>query len=426
MSRLLLLACVALLPVAVAAPVPTETRPEFGTSGILTAADLEKVRFDSRIAKEGKEAADTNPPINQKSIDVAVHMPWTKFREGEPVPAYFVLKNKRAETLRLGSRMDFLDRFPHLQGGECWFDIRNKATGESVVDGLAASTNCGGGSLVDVPAKGFWVVKADLSVVSEKPLPAGEYEVDWRYGRVASAPVAFTVGKGDGRKPVVPKHKSVHFFHLTEGGEYLREFRYVDEPVRWQESELQPTNAEKMVAALGVGQNGVYIPDVRTIPSADKLVEASLEWRPYRSGDRLAVTLRAAPPHKEVKFRGLPQLYLQIESDGENDYRVGERKDAQEHALDIYETPLTIEVRLPPEWREESRLHGSARVAVMLTAKELEFPRGRHEELQKALQSVEKVRKDDEQPVWGGIVRTPFVDLQFPSPPPSKRGQTDP
>ncbi len=53
--------------------------------------------------------------------------------------------------------------------------------------------------------------------------------------------------------------------------------------------------AGAMAAALAVGPDGVYAPDVHAIPSADGMIEASLEWRPYRSGDRLAVTLRAAP-----------------------------------------------------------------------------------------------------------------------------------
>ena len=55
MLRRLPLLAFALLPAAVAAPVPPGARPEFGATGLLTRADLEKVRFDSRRLTLGKE-----------------------------------------------------------------------------------------------------------------------------------------------------------------------------------------------------------------------------------------------------------------------------------------------------------------------------------------------------------------------------------
>ena len=50
MLRLLALLPLALLPVVVAAPVPRDARPEFGSNGLLARADLEKVAFDTRPA----------------------------------------------------------------------------------------------------------------------------------------------------------------------------------------------------------------------------------------------------------------------------------------------------------------------------------------------------------------------------------------
>ena len=117
---------------------------------------------------------------------------------GEPVPAYFVLRNNRSAALGFNSRMDLHGAIPELHGGGMSLDVRDRATGKSVLKGLSGSTNCGGNSLVDVPADGFYCLKADLNRVTGGALPAGEYEVDWRCGRLASAPVAFTVAPADG------------------------------------------------------------------------------------------------------------------------------------------------------------------------------------------------------------------------------------
>jgi len=69
---------------------------------------------------------------------------------------------------------------------------------KSVLMRVMASTNCGGGSLVDVPANGFYCVRADLNRVTGAALPPGEYEVAWNYGPWASASVLFTVLTAEG------------------------------------------------------------------------------------------------------------------------------------------------------------------------------------------------------------------------------------
>src|SRR5947209_3061669 len=98
MLRVLPLVALAVLPVAVAAPVPPGARVEFGTNGLLARADLEKVKFDTRPVRKGEwgfeeaperepepEAVRRDDPARPKNrYDVAVHMPWTKYRAGEP------------------------------------------------------------------------------------------------------------------------------------------------------------------------------------------------------------------------------------------------------------------------------------------------------------------------------------------------------
>jgi hypothetical protein len=178
-----------------------------------------------------------------------------------------------------------------------------------------------------------------------------------------------------------------------------------------------------MAAALAVGQTGAYVPDVFAIPAADGVVEAWAEWRQYREEDRLVVTLRAAAPHKVVWFDELPQLHLQIESPrdaGERDWSRCSCPDqkAREKDYESLVTPLTIEARLPKDWRGRVGVKDSARVAVLVTSKEIEMPRGGNRVLRK-IAEVERLRYEGEErpPTWSGTVRTDFTDLNFPSRP---------
>ena len=469
MSRLLPIQFLALLPVAVAAPVPRDVRPEFGANGLLSRTDLAKVRFASRSIKERDKAGESTPERDANNFDIAVHMPWTTFREGEPIPAYFVLRNNSKSVLGLTSRVDFSRYLPQMHGDAVSFDVRDRATGESVRKAANTTTNCGGGSLVDVPANGYYVMKADLSVATGVLLPPGEYEVDWVYGPRAAAAVRFSVTNSDARRPNPPppfptkeggvaerpsppgggaaseasgvgssahlKRPELRFFHMTEGSEYLdraEKVREIDESnrkqeaVTWRETYLSETRTDSLSAALAVGQNGVYIPDVRTIPSADKLVEAWMEWKPYRDGDRMVVTLRAAPGVKEVRFEELPELYLQIEAPDGTRERWGREHegDAKLHAIldRSLVTPLTIEARLPEGWRERTGITGVARVAVLVTSKRLELQRGCGDLVKKALQEIERAESARERrPLWSGTLRTDFVELQFPPLPPPIR-----
>lgn len=418
MSRLLLLP-LALFPAAFAAPVPRDAGPDFAAGGLLTRADLEKVRFDSQPVKDGErgalagdekdepEAKSDGPARPKNRYDVAVHMPATRFREGDPVPAYFVLRNNRGTMLGLGSRLEFTGSYPMLHGGDCDFDVRDRATGESVLTDVHASTHCGGGHLVEVPAGGYYVVKADLTRVTKR-LPPGEYEVDWRYGRLRSTPVPFTVVARNPTdpKPVRANRPALHFYHVAADSD--------------GEAHLGHVHAASMAAALAVGPDGAFVPDVRTIPSADKLVEVTAQWKPYRDGDRLAVTFRSASATKRVVFSEMPHLYLQIEASGEAGPESLPEEAAKEGDAKAREltTPLTVEVRLPTDWRERVGLSGALCVSVLVTSKRLEFPVGHAvERLQKAVE-LRAVSGGERPPVWSGALRTESAELRFPPPAP--------
>jgi hypothetical protein len=271
---------------------------------------------------------------------------------------------------------------------------------------------------VDVPAFGFFCTKGDLNRTTGAPLPAGEYEVDWHCGPFAAAPVRFTVIPSDAKPAPLAKRPHLHFYHLTHGAEDEGPER-AGEPVRWNECQTESVRAESMTAALAVGQGGTFVPDVHAIPAADKLVEAWAVWKPYRDGDRVCVTLRAVPPYERIRFDELPELFLQIETPDDGDrVRWGERAKAAMRFADRHErlvTPLTIEARLPEEWREWLGASETVRVAVLVASKRIEFPRGNAQVLEKAKERrADRAFGEDRVPVWSGVVRSDFTELRLP------------
>src|SRR5262249_56523724 len=88
-----------LFPSATAAPVPAEAdRPAFGANGLLTRADLEKLRFTA--------LRDPDPREDRRGagLAVAAHMPRARVRPPEPGPAGFRLKNPDPQARRLAQQ----------------------------------------------------------------------------------------------------------------------------------------------------------------------------------------------------------------------------------------------------------------------------------------------------------------------------------
>src|SRR5262245_66048768 len=115
-----------LFPSATAAPVPAEAdRPAFGANGLLTRADLEKLRFTA--------LRDPDPREDRRvaGLAVAVHMPRTRFRHGEPVPAYFGLKNPDREARGLDMQLALHGPRPTTWNG-CDVLVRDLATRQPV------------------------------------------------------------------------------------------------------------------------------------------------------------------------------------------------------------------------------------------------------------------------------------------------------
>ena len=89
-----------------------------------------------------------------------------------------------------------------------------------------------------------------------------------------------------------------------------------------------------------------------------------------------------------------------------------------EHDRATLVTPLTIEARVPEEWREWLGGSDTARVSVLVVSMEVQFPRGNREELEKIKHAIREIVRD-ETPVWKGVVRSDFTELRLPPRPPT-------
>lgn len=429
MARLLPLLALAPLCTLVAAPLPPGASAPFGRDGLLSRADLERVTYATRpeLDADGKPRDDDekydepdrgekpaikgepNTPLRANRYDLAAYVPGSRFAVGGPMPVYLVLRNNRDATLGLHSSIDLSGFGPRQHGGGIDIGVRERGSGKSVITLLSHATNCGGGSLVDVPPLGFYCVRGDLNRVCGGLKP-GDYEVDWRVGRFRSAAVPFAVVTSDTPAARAKERASyLHFYNLTPGSDDAR--------FTWRGAQLESVRGEQMAAALAVGQGGAYVPDIRTIPPADRFVEARLAWKPYRDGDRVAVTLRSATPGAEVRFAALPHLFLQIETPDETrgawEASREAMKDTQADDRADLVTPLTVEARLPDGWHEHLGTVGRARVSVLVTSERVEFPRGAAARIEK-LQEQKAERAGLPRPVyWSGIVRTPTVDISI-------------
>jgi hypothetical protein len=429
MFRLLPLIAFATLPALVAAPVPREAPASFGSHGTLTPEDLARVKFDSRLVKD----ADKHRPAEEIDLleeepkkvrpknryDVAVHMPVTKFRVGEEIPVYFVVRNNRGFYLFLDARLDFFGEQP-ITWNSCEIELRHAKTGEPVEDSRLRGMSCGHRELLTVHGDGYYCAKADFSLQGNgKPLPSGEYEISWRCGSLASAPVRFSVLDITGAKPVArTKRPHYHYFHIQESHEEEVLVKRIDDPppsLSWKHTALEFFGMADFAASLAAGEGGVVVPDIHAIPVSDQLVRVEVEWQQHRDGDRVFVTLHPAVGQKAVCLSVLPQLYLQVETSDTERRHLRDRSLASkqlDELVAVFDAPLTIEARLPKDWRDWVGAHDTAKVAVVVSTQELQ-KHGRHL-VNRVRQDREAKHDPDAVPVWCGVVRSESKELQFP------------
>jgi hypothetical protein len=415
--RLILAASIVLgaLTTAAAAPVPAATPARaFGDRAVLTAADLAKLDYSAPVTDA--EALRQHPNLNGAAV--ALHLPKLRFHTGEPIPAYFVVRNRSDKPLGLDMRLDLFTTPPGKRNS-CAIRLVNRSAGEEdrFIDKQVWA--CGSGSHVTVPEHGYYVAAGDLARGATGPLPPGEYECVWNYSFAKSNAVRFSViGERPKKTPGKAAFPDVRFLELTEHGDRERkkaeklEKAGPPKPVVWRKPGLHPIPAGGFAAALGVGLDGKYYPDVRRLPESDQLLQVTAEWTFGAAGDRLRVHLRPTRLGGEVVLPDRPYLYLQVEGEARDD-RSEERdvvEKVTEKRRDGSHAPLTIEVRMPQDWRHRVGVAGRGRVAVLVSSTKVE-PQYGYERL---LDREKKLVHADEEPVWAGLLRTPFTEIDLP------------
>ncbi|MFO0804772.1 MAG: hypothetical protein U0791_16815 [Gemmataceae bacterium] len=393
-----------------AAPVPRD-RPAADFPGILTAEDLKAVTFRSTPARSAEElkALKLKPGERLEDYDVAVHLPRTRIPHGDPIPAYFVVKSCTKDKVGLKMLVDFTDASAGLRGDTA-FALRCLTPGVEAEMLQQRITHCSDSPLAVIPAGGYWVSRGDMNRLGSKPLPPGDYQLEWRCQSRNAAPVKFTVTP-DGTPAERPKAKPLRhrFFAIqpddAEAGH--------DDLFTWNEFTLEPIHAEQMAAALAVGPFGKFVPDVRRLPSADERLTVRASLRREKDVEKLIVTLESKDPRTPVEFEDVPSVYLHIEESVADEPREQHERSARDQvkrANPVFKTPLTIEVPFDSErWKEAGFRDG--RVSAIVTSGKMTFPSRGHE--QARLQRVLDIRSvgRDSSKMWSGIVRSESLPL---------------
>ena len=342
------------VPFLVAAPVP-KSRPTAVTS--YSADELAKLPFvDPVRVPDDQESSEAR---KAKSVAVAVHLPRTRFEEGDPIPVLFVLKNRADKPHGLWMGFDFAGRTAY---GSSSIDVRNTAT-DTVSSPFAGQATMCGGPRWAIPANGYFAVRGNVGRLGTgEPLPAGEYELTWAYAGTKSKAVNFTVVSRRLGRPQPAPQRGLRLSRVQSGEE--------DEPLAWTRAEVAITPDAELTHALGTGGFGAYFPCARELPSVAGGLRAVATWE----GDIVTLTLDS--PHQEFTELGgrSPVVYLLIERAvvaEEDDARAAEKQgERKASAADVNTLPLKLAIRLPRGWKDTTGASGDCQVSVVVASRE--------------------------------------------------------
>lgn len=405
--RFVVLPLLAVVPLTLAAPVP-KFEPKLPPS--YTAEELAKLPFvdADQLPKELVGRGDGPKP---GTVALAVTLPKINYATGEPVVPLFALQNRTDRAIGLGIRLDFTGDELELWNSAA-VEIRDTGTGKVVGPYRTQTQALRKGEGERVPAGGYYVAGGNVGTGQEgTPLPAGEYELSWRYGWATSNTVKFRVADRAFRGPL--PYKSVRLIHVTEHGHEVRkklvdrEFGLADE---WDTPGLHPVEPASVAVTLGTGRVGSYVPSLRHLPETTDKLKAAVKWAREDGADSFTLTLAVRPKDATAEVPGSPHVYLLIECDTPADSRRAREQLQDELARAdrriAADSPYELTVKLPKDWTDHAEASGPARVAVLVSTKELHDDWGDRMEKAKAGQ--------DEQPDW--VIRTPWRDITLPKP----------
>lgn len=391
-----LLAGLVCVPRCHPAPAPG---PAFLTTGFLTAADLAALPWPTPTYEESERYGSTQT----RGFTPTVWMPRQRFISGESIPTFFMLRNHLPDARGLDMRLDLHRSMPQLMNGAS-LTFTNLDTGKPVEYLRSHVSACGGHPKLEIPARGYYVVRADLGNPDGKPLPPGRYGVRWRYLDIHSAESRFTVrvpgNSVEVRNPASARPNLKWWVVQNHGPSNWKP---------WKNAELYAFEGGEVAAVLGSGHLGRYYPDPFDLRACDDLVRVSVVLKSER---RLAVTLtprwigdRVACP-QEIHVALRVACDPREESENVRAMEWGKEGDGKHEAERLL--PRALEVTLPANWREKigRGLVGSGKVAVVVSSRHLRMPDSRMEKMHVG----ENKRSKDSAPEWQGVLCAPLAE----------------
>ena len=359
-------------------------------TAVLERGQLARLAFDSRVDDRLKGSRQGS--LHDVALDLMI--PRRTYYEGEPIPAYLVLRSRERHVVSVDARLD-LFRPDHRTVGACALHLR-QLSGRPFVRPLQRLW-ARGGSVLRVPASGYYCVRADLARLGAGGLlPPGRYAFSWDYARQRSREVRFEVRprRGAAARPAPPRLEIRRLNDRWAGG------------VRGVAT-LRRARAAGVAAALAVGIEGRWYPDIHAVPHADGLlrIDARVEGR------QLVITLRTERDGDLVRFsQDDCRLFIVARHTGPARAAQRERV-AEELAKAMKQSrPVTLvdshtmRVRLPADWRKREGIAGAASLSVLMTSDRAEMHIGG-----KIMEELRKARVDDPKRWRGALMSRPFV-----------------
>ena len=306
--RLITLILFSVATSALAAPVPTGRTIDPFATGFLTADDLKKIHTS--------DPAPFGPEL-PSSTEISLHVPNTRIRSGEPIPAYFLVRNTTDKPVGLDIELELFTDAYHTDNASR-IELRSRDTELPVLKQQLHTWACGGPPMVQVAAQGFYVSRGDLSRHSGGYLPPGEYEIRWRYQQKWSNVVRFSV-TGSAVKAIDKPRPVVRFLKVQPLDVLQKQVAEVDDTeghaVFWRKPSLSNESTSRMAAWFGTGVAGKHYPDILALPRNDGRVIVTADWYFTSKRDSVTIKIEAAIKNKPVVFEDYPEIFLQVESD---------------------------------------------------------------------------------------------------------------
>ena len=380
----------------------------FKTLGYLPKTELDKLEFDSALDK--RLGGSKLLPEHYRGLLTAVRLSKDVFREGEPIPAIFVVKNLTSKKLGLDMRLDFHDfmtvnsvALHMLKGG------REKEIGF----GLGHMWACGGPPKAVIQPNGYYCVRGDLQRLRKRTFEPGDYTFFWDYARLRSNKVNFKVLPGDAETALdlsIPRLSALDYYGTFR--EVLGQDEHPD--VILENIHIRKQWLGRLSAVLASGVEGRYYPDLLALPASDDLVRVSAQIVKEKTEGTSEISLKMVSLRDEpqVRLNGALHFKLLLKAESQQLAVVEEERLEMERGRISVERrlPRTFRLPLPTGWSNQIGFGGKAKLAVIVSSKPLRMER--LNQIRSLARDIRAISQDGKEiKTWRGVLRSPFVPI---------------